>query len=208
MTDEQLLTAFYDSNGEDVASFYTLFERHGNHILARAESRLRKWGLAKVDPHEVLHEVIILVERTLRRQEARWDPEHPNNKGVLPWLGVITFNVCSTFARREGRLQQVFNAVETAEEGLVSPADIVADGRQASPLELCIADEEKQMLDDCISDLPPHQQEVIWCRYWECMTLQQIADLLEYAVSTIHNWHKYAVASLELCLRGKGMQCG
>lgn len=139
--------------GEESA-FALLARRYQGPLLRAAISRLgrRPWA------EEAVQEALLCAHRWLATYDSRFS--------FRTWLWTILLNQCSRVAKREAKhLSQ-------------SPADALPHERpdpRPSPLELLLAREASEQLDEMLARLPEAQADALRLRFFGGLTFPEIA---------------------------------
>lgn len=120
---------------------------------------------------DIIQEVYILV---LRNLDALKDP-----RLFVSWLNQITFRVCYNFKTRL--------AMRSEEEISLEMQKNIDSffGRELSPEEKVSLKYERTELMKCVLDLQPKEAQAIIMRYYNNMTIEDIADAMDCSRSTV-----------------------
>ena len=120
---------------------------------------------------DIIQEVYILV---LRNLDALKDP-----RLFVSWLNQITFRVCYNFKTRLAMQNQEEISLE-----LQSNIENVMD-RDLSPEERIAQKYDRTELMRCVLDLNPKEAQAIIMRYYNNMSIEDIADAMDCSKSTV-----------------------
>ncbi|MBQ3181075.1 MAG: sigma-70 family RNA polymerase sigma factor [Firmicutes bacterium] len=108
------------------------------------------------------------------RMLHRYDPE----KKFFSWMYRVAHNSCiNALSKRPANVVPV----EQAEEYMTNDGDDTAAGPERGYLQ----QELRSQIDRAIASLPDNYRDIVYLRYIEDMSYQQIADVLQLPVSTI-----------------------
>ena len=120
---------------------------------------------------DIIQEVYILV---LRNLDALKDP-----RLFVSWLNQITFRVCYNFKTRLAMRNEEEISLEMQKN-----TDSFF-GRELSPEEKVSLKYERTELMKCVLDLQPKEAQAIIMRYYNNMTIEDIADAMDCSRSTV-----------------------
>ena len=120
---------------------------------------------------DIIQEVYILV---LRNLDALKDP-----RLFVSWLNQITFRVCYNFKNRLAMRNEEEISLEMQKN-----TDSFF-GRELSPEEKVSLKYERTELMKCVLDLQPKEAQAIIMRYYNNMTIEDIADAMDCSRSTV-----------------------
>ena len=115
---------------------------------------------------------------------ARYTPEQVRHLALRPWLYKITLNIFYGRLRRR-HLQAV--SLDLSEEG---PHLSIEDERAYQPEELFESGERRRELSALVGQLPLHYRTVVNLYYFEGLSYQEIADLLNIPMGSVKS-HLY-----------------
>ena len=117
-------------------------------------------------------------------------PDFERKSQFYSWLYRITVNLCIDFLRKNAKREVMAYESERDSE---LPLMNVADVRMTSPLKALENKELSKYLRRAITQLPPKQREIFVLRYWEGLSLKQIADTLGRSCGTVkaHLFHAH-----------------
>lgn len=149
-------------------------DRYGPRIYAWCRGK----GLQQADAEDVSQEVLLRVYRSMTR--APWDAA----KGRLRvWLNTVTRNALSDFVRSPaglGNAQRSRQAEECLASLAVSPDDFVNQLAEEEQRQRALAWTEVRV--------GPKKWQVFRLQVMENKSAQEVADLLGFALGTVHNY--------------------
>jgi RNA polymerase sigma-70 factor (ECF subfamily) len=176
-------------------------------LLARHRDRLRKmvgWRLdrrlaARVDPSDVVQEVLAEADRKLERYLR----ERP--LPFLPWLRQLTWEHLATLHRRHVRAQR--RTVRREEPGMLNlPDESAAElaGRlvdsASSPTQHVVRQELRQRVRAALGQLPERDREVLVLRHLEELSVADTATVLGISPGAAKVRHLRALQRLRALL--------
>ncbi len=176
-------------------------------LLARHRERLRKmvaWRLnrqlaARVDPSDVVQEVLAEADRKL----GRYLRERP--LPFLPWLRQLAWEHLATLHRRHVRAQR--RSVRREEPGVIAlPDESAAElaGRlvdsASSPTQHVVRQELRQRVREALSRLPERDREVLVLRHLEELSVADTAEVLGISPGAAKVRHLRALQRLRALL--------
>jgi RNA polymerase sigma-70 factor (ECF subfamily) len=178
-------------------------------LLARHRSRLRKmvaWRLdrrlaARVDPSDIVQEVLAEADRKLERYLR--EPPLP----FLPWLRQLAWEHLTTLHRRHVRAQK--RSVRREEPGVLAlPDESAAElaGRlvdsASSPTQHVVRQELRQRVRAALAQLPERDREVLVLRHLEELSVADTAAVLGINPGAAKVRHLRALQRLRALLDG------
>jgi RNA polymerase sigma-70 factor (ECF subfamily) len=142
------------------------------------------------DPHladDVLGQLALRLAG--RRAQEQYDPNRP----WLPWVYQILRRLSLDAFRRLLRGKH--------EQEPAGGLDFLPS-KSPPPDEEAEREERKRLLREALAQLDPHDREILWLRFIEGLTLQEIADRLGISVATAHRRVKEALEHLRDRLSG------
>lgn len=150
----------------DQDAFAELVKRYENQVFSLAYRLCGDYDEAA----DMAQEAFLRIYRML----DRYDP----GKKFFSWMYRVAHNSCiNTLNRRPANVIPV----EQAEEYLTSDGKDTAAGPEQDYLQ----QEMRAQIDNAIASLPDNYRDVVYLRYIEDMSYQQIAEILNLPVSTI-----------------------
>ena len=159
----------------DLAAYDNLFEREIDRLLLYIEHRLGKRLGAKVEPIDVLQETFLEAHRTFDRFEYR------GPRSFRAWL-------CRIASSRINKAADWFGAKKRSidKEFALGSALLVRLQTQATkPLSDVIRSEKCQQLTKGLEQLEDEEKEVILLRFFQELTVSEIAAELKISLSTV-----------------------
>jgi len=114
----------------------------------------------------------------------------------VTWLMSIAHNVAIDHLRK--RSPSSLDEMKEAEDG--APFEPEASG--PSPLEVAVAQQQHEILEEAINRVPPLFREVLVLRFQEHMKLEEIAKLIRIPVATVKTRIYRGVMALRPALKG------
>lgn len=143
--------------------------------LAEHDRWLRTVVYARVGEPQAVDEVMQEVSLAAVRQESPLrDPAK-----VAPWLYRTAVTQSLLYRRKAGRRRKLVDRYATA----VQPQE--ADVRTPDPLDWLLADERRKMVRAALERLPRRDAEMLWLKYTEDWSYQQIAEHLGISQSAV-----------------------
>jgi RNA polymerase sigma-70 factor (ECF subfamily) len=159
-TDEDLAVGVQRGNADDLA---VLVERHHSPLLGYL---YRMAGGDRSLVEDLVQETFLRVLRAIGQYQ------YP--RPFKPWLYAIATNlVRDHYKRAETR----YTVGETGEE--------LTRGQAVRPEDRVVADEEAQQVAAAVMALPVHQREAVILRYYQSLSLAEIADALGVPLGTV-----------------------
>lgn len=143
--------------------------------LYQATYDMTKWFVLnfckdKNEAEDIIQEIYLDVYRYL--------PDLKNNLAFCAWQRKISYRCCIKFARQKKDVVVGDSAIETMEN--------IAE-KDSEPQEAVLKDEKKQLLLQCISNLPPKQKAaVIMNGLWQ-MKMREIAEAMDCDINAVKN---------------------
>jgi RNA polymerase sigma-70 factor (ECF subfamily) len=161
MTDERIIGRV---RGGETRAFGELVARHQDSVYGMA---LRFVG-GRGDAEDVAQEVFLRAYRGLEGFKG--------NAKLSTWLYRITFNLCADWLRRNKRADRMAATIETAAE--------LADSR-VNLEEGVVMAEERDTLRSALDRLDERYRSVVVLLYYQKMSYEQIAAVLDLPVKTV-----------------------
>ncbi|MBM4106546.1 MAG: sigma-70 family RNA polymerase sigma factor [Phycisphaerae bacterium] len=179
-SDETLLVEYREGNRE---SFVVLLERYRGELL----NFLTKFLSNRAAAEDVFQETFLQVHLSAESFDA--------TRTFKPWLFTIAANKARDFHRRQRRraTASLSAPVNGQEEGAAF-IDLL-DGGVEQPSAPVERDEEAALVKGVIERLPSHYREILLLGYFQRMSYQQIAEILEIPLGTVKSRLHSAVAS-------------
>jgi RNA polymerase sigma-70 factor (ECF subfamily) len=155
MDDEELIARYYA--GDDGA--FTHLENRYHLRLCRFILHLLRRARDEVTAEDLTQQVWLRVARTRQRPGGRFDRE---GRSFQSWLFSIARNLAIDHLRRRGQGPPPASADE------IDPAP--------GPEVEAIRDDEAALVRECLAGLPPEDREAIRLRFWDGLTLREIAE--------------------------------
>ncbi len=153
--------------------------QHFQKLVLRYQQRLYAFAMrltgSAQDAEDILQEAFVSAYVSLEN----YPPQRVLALKLQPWLYRVTLNVY-THHVRGARLQEV-SLDPSGEE----PGQTIEDGDNGRPELLIEARERFQELAVLVSRLPERYRIAITCYYFEDLTYQEIAELLDQPVGTV-----------------------
>ncbi len=163
VSDDDLVLMYREGQAE---AFDVLFDRYYVSVYNFARMMVREATGAE----EVLQETFLAVARSAKAYEPRGT--------FRTWLMRIARNRCLNRLESQRTRREI---LVDEDAGVI----VQYPSREAVPLERILADEQMDLLQKALLDLPDRQREVITLYAFEEMTYQQIAEVLDLPVNTV-----------------------
>lgn len=109
------------------------------------------------------------------------------------WVFQIARNTIATWRTKRSRIEIPTDAVPEEEDP------------DQSPVTMAIADEERDIVLELISELPSAQREVVHLRYWKDLTIDEIAKVTRRSTGAVRQLLHRAKARLRKGLSGRDL---
>ncbi|MFC1924583.1 RNA polymerase sigma factor [Chloroflexota bacterium] len=162
----------------ELNEFEAIYHRYKNMVLKLAYLTL---GDAQ-DAEDAMQEVFIKVYRA-------WDSYNPERGHLNAWLHRITINQCISQRRRKSLPS--FSLERSQQEGLDLP-----DTSHQLPERLLIKKEESQKIHEAMSLLDMKHRAIIALRYFDNLSYNEIAQILEIPLGTVKSRINTAIKTL------------
>jgi RNA polymerase sigma-70 factor (ECF subfamily) len=176
-----------------------LFARHRDRLRHMVAWRLDRRLAARVDPSDVVQEVLAEADRKLDHYLR--DRPLP----FFPWLRQLAGEHLATLHRRHVRAQK--RSVRREEPGILAlPEDSAAElaGRLASsatsPSQRAVRQELRQRLQQALQQLPERDREVLVLRQLEQLSVADVAEVLGINAGAVKVRHLRALQRLRTLL--------
>jgi RNA polymerase sigma factor (sigma-70 family) len=174
---------------ELVEQFRSGHEAAFNEIVLRYHEKLywvvRRFLTDHDDADDIVQDVFIKASRGLKDFRA--------DSSLYTWLYRIAVNLSLNAIRRE-RVVSFFRLDESAE---------IPEHPESSPDRLLEAEEQRQLVETGIRTLPPKQRLVFVLRYFEEMTYEEIAAILETSVGGLKANYFHAARKVAAYVRSQ-----
>jgi len=182
-SDAELVVAYLEGNEE---ALKILVERHLKSVYNLAYRFLQ----TSHDAEDITQEVFLKAWKNLKKYDR--------NKNLKTWLLHITKNTSIDFLRKK-RLVPLSAFDNDDGENFV-----IENLKDPLPLqtELFEKSENQKMLAEAVLKLPPNYQAVIFLRYTEGLTFDEIGQILEKPMDTVKSQHLRALNQLKKILDG------
>lgn len=178
-TDVELLSAYQDG---DVGAFRTVMERHHDALL---RFLIRFMGDRQA-AEDVFQETFLQVHQSLDSFDM--------SRSFKPWLFTIAANKGRDLHRKNARRPTLGLSARIGGDDGRSFVDLMEIDVPA-PSEAMDKRELDQRVQRAVDELPDHQREILLLAYFQKMSYQTIADLLEVPLGTVKSRLHAAVAS-------------
>jgi RNA polymerase sigma-70 factor, ECF subfamily len=162
------------------AAFDEVVERYAARVVALA-ARLLNWSDGADDVAQDVFLAVLRKGKQFRGQARLWT-----------WLAAMTVNRCRSVRRRRWLTARALGAIRPAREEQSEPAD-----RRSQ------RDERAAGIRAAVAKLPATYREVIVLRYFEELSLDEMAEILSLRRNTVEVRLSRARKLLEGSLRGK-----
>ncbi len=166
-----------------------------NYLLLVAHRELTPELRAKVSPSDVMQETFLLAQRKIASFEGRSEAE------LLAWLHGILINQVRTAQQRYFGVQ-----ARDVRREVVLDASAATHGdlpaRVDSPSLCAMAAERRATVDELMRRLPCEYEKVLRYRYWEQLTLEEIAVRMNRSADAVQKLWFRAVERMRRELNG------
>jgi RNA polymerase sigma-70 factor (ECF subfamily) len=175
-TDEDLAIGIQHGNTDDLAA---LVERHHSLLLGYLH---RMTGGDRALAEDLVQEAFLRVLRSIGQYR------HP--RPFKPWLYAIATNLARDHYKRAGTR---YAADAQLDEEMTC-------GPDARPEDRLVADQEAQQVAAAVMALPAHQREALILRYYQGLSLAEVATTLGVPVGTVKSRIHLALRRLRTLL--------
>ena len=175
-TDEDLAIGVQQGNTDDLAA---LVERHHSPLLGYL---YRMTGGDRALAEDLVQEAFLRVLRSIGQYR------HP--RPFKPWLYAITTNLARDHYKR----------AETRHAADVQLDKEMTRGPDARPEDRLVANQEAQQVAAAVMTLPAHQREALVLRYYQGLSLAEVASALGVPVGTVKSRIHLALRRLRTLL--------
>lgn len=179
-SDEALLAAYLKG---DSRSFETLMQRYRQelyHFLVRLLG-------SRAAAEDVFQDTFLQIHLS----GQTFDP----TRRFKPWLFTIAVNKARDHYRKNLKRSPVSLSSPLSSEGDGSVMVDLMEADLPAPSDLPASQEEADLVKSVVDSLPPHYREILLLSYFQRMSYNQIADLLEIPLGTVKSRLHAAVAS-------------
>ena len=166
-----------DENGNKVLKSF--FNKHYNVLLSYARSHL---GGRYHDAEEVISNVSLNL--FARGKVNLYNP----CRELRPWLYIVVNNACKDYQDKERRHSRGLRLDENPSEDTPEKSplkDILEDYSAEDPREISLKQEEREIINLAISELPKDLQEVVRPYYFGGIKYKEVAGMLEIPLGTV-----------------------
>lgn len=149
-----------------------------DYLLLVANRELIAELRAKVSPSDVLQETFLIAQRKIASFEGKSEAE------LLAWLRAILLNKIQSVQQqylgvqaRDVRREVLIDFLSSSQNGLPDDID--------SPSRCAMAAERRVTIDECLSRLPSEYEKVLRLRYWEQLSLDEIAQRMNRSTDAV-----------------------
>ena len=181
------------SNGE-LSAASKLFVRHEPRLRRMVRLRLDRRLSARVDPSDIVQEVLIEAHRRLIDYAAhRPLPFYPWLRGIA-WDKLIEVRRRHIEAKRRTVLREMRHLDLSGESQVILVDRMMANG--PTPSERALRHEMRDRVRQAIEDLPPNHHEVIVLKHLEELSVAEIAAILGIDREAVYSRYRRAVQRL------------
>jgi RNA polymerase sigma-70 factor (ECF subfamily) len=177
-TDEQLLV---DYRSGDAAAFRVLMERYHDELL---RFLIRFMG-DRQTAEDVFQEAFFQVHASAESFDE--------TRRFKPWLFTIAANKGRDVHRKTARRPTLGLSAQIGDEESQSFVDLM-EVDVAAPSETLDARERDELVQRAVDTLPPHHREILLLAYFQRMSYNQVAEVLEIPLGTVKSRLHAAVA--------------
>lgn len=160
--------------------FEDLVRRYEGPLLRVAISRLHERSAAE----DAVQETMLSAFKSLATYDSRFS--------FRTWLWTILINQCRNLRRKtmtpDGRQLRTVNELDNFAERHID--------EQADPVQFAIHNERTRQLESMLQTLPEYQADALRLRFFGGLKFQEIADVMEYSLSTAKSHVRQGLTSL------------
>ncbi len=186
----------------DHAAFNELFDRYRERIIRSARVRIGPKLANKVDPEDIAQETLRVAWEHLRSFDARNAPR------LIDWLANIARNCIRDEVKRwssEKRDVDLEVSMRSPRQGDAASTWLPIAGGSGTPSQIVSAEQQKEIYDECLSELREHYQDVILLKQYADMSWDEIAQRIGSPnAKAAVQLHSRAMAALEALLKANG----
>lgn len=188
-----------DVSGEkSLAQFAPEVDAYYEHLVALYWQQLKAFVMARIgnpqDAEDIVQEVFIRAYVALERYSVRQRQELK----ARAWLYKITWNLYYNFVSRSPEQQGLLIALEEWQAHDWPESD---DESGVNPEEVFEQLERRQELEALVALLPQHYQVVVSLYYFEELSLQEVADVLNQPLGTVKVYVRRGIQQLRKILQ-------
>ncbi|GCE08475.1 RNA polymerase sigma factor [Dictyobacter aurantiacus] len=188
-----------DVSGEkSLAQFANEIDAYYEHLVALYWQPLKAFVTARLgnpqDAEDIVQEVFIRAYVALERYSVRQRQELK----ARAWLYKITWNLYYNFVSRSPEQQGLSVALEERQEHIWSESD---EENGVNPEEVFEQLERRQELEALVASLPQHYQAVVSLYYFEELSLQEVAEVLNQPLGTVKVYVRRGIQQLRKILQ-------
>jgi RNA polymerase sigma-70 factor (ECF subfamily) len=171
-------TGGWPQTSQEFGAFVDVFQ---DRLLGYAFRRLSDIG----DAEDVVQDVFV---------KAFVDRERFKNiEQVAPYIYRMAANACTDALRKRGRRPEIVSMEEIGESA--NPDTARNAGQQAA------ASEEVRRIEAILSDLPAKQAEILWLRFFDDLSLADVAEVAGCSLATAKSRLRYGLQKLRKLLK-------
>jgi RNA polymerase sigma-70 factor (ECF subfamily) len=175
-TDEDLAIGIQQGNTQDLAA---LVERHHSPLLGYL---YRMTGGDRALAEDLVQEAFLRVLRSIG--------QYRHGRPFKPWLYAIATNLARDHYKRAEMRYTVDTRLDKE----------MTHGPDARPEDRLVADQEAQQVAAAVMALPAHQRETLILRYYQSLSLAEIAAALDVPMGTVKSRIHLALRRLRALL--------
>ena len=165
---------------QDHAAFQELMTRYMNQIY----NFIRQYTKTNEDTDDITQDTFLKVWKNIRHYSP--------GRLFRPWLFTIARNTALDYLKKKRSM--VFSDLDNEENDL-SFADTLHDPEPLPPEVFENAELAKQ-LNGILTTLSPDYRAVLTLHYQDCMTFDEIAEIMNKPMNTVKSWHHRALIQL------------
>jgi len=188
-----------DVSGEkSLAQFASEVDAYYEQLVALYWQQLKAFAMARIgnpqDAEDIVQEVFIRAYVALERYSIR----QRQDLKARAWLYKITWNLYYNFVSRSPEQQGLSIALDERQEHAWSESD---DENGVNPAEVFEQLERRQELEALVASLPQHYQAVVSLYYFEELSLQEVAEVLNQPLGTVKVYVRRGIQQLRKILQ-------
>lgn len=165
---------------QSVYDIETLMREYGNDVLRTAYMYVKDSHLAE----DIFQDVFIKVSQKLSTFQG--------SSSIKTWIIRITINTSKDYLKSAWN-KRVVPITEYHENTIAGESDYTAVEQQ----------DENQLIRQTVMKLPDKYKDIVWCVYFQDMSISEAASLLQIAEGTAKSRLFRAKEKMKICLEGR-----
>ena len=184
LTDEQLVRAYAKGNNE---AFDTLLRRHQDRIFSYILRIIKNEDIA----NDIFQETFVKAIQTIRLGRYTENGKFP------AWISRIAHNLIIDYYRQEK--SENLQSADLTDVDILNRKELCEDTIEDIMISNQIRDDVKYL----IEELPELQKEVLMMRYYQNLSVKEIAEITGVSINTALGRMRYAILNLRRIAREK-----